>query len=151
MIKSTPFWPTLAASILVLASLHLSSCAQSKPEAEPTVQAPLTAADEQRIAPVRALLAALEAKDAVAIRNAFTDNATQAYRAESWKTPDRFKRWLESDIISRNGFVANPVFSFEGDNGIVVKGQYTSTGYQSPANFLFTVENGKVASWRMRY
>jgi len=140
----------LLVSVMCVAGLGTAR-AQSSVNNTAPVQTTLTADEEQRIAPVRALLRALEAKDAVAIRNSFASNATQAYRAEEWKTPERFKRWLESDIIRREGSVANPIFSFEGVNGIVVKGTYASKGYQSAANFLFTVENNKIVSWRMRY
>jgi len=41
-------------------------------------------------------------------------------------------------------------FSVNGHE-VVVRGQYSSRGYSSKADFLFTVENGLIASWRMRY
>ena len=102
-------------------------------------------------APVRALIEAMEAGDAARIRAQFSPNATQAYGADGrMKTPAATARWLESDIISRNGKVTNPEFS-ENGNEVIVRGQYSSQGYSSKADFLFTVENGLITSWRMRY
>ena len=54
-------------------------------------------------------------------------------------------------ILDRNGKVANPEYTIISDNEVVVKGQYSSEGYTNKANFLFTVENGLITSWRMRY
>jgi hypothetical protein len=102
-------------------------------------------------APVRALIKAMEAEDAALIRAQFSPNATQACGADGrMKSPAATARWLESDIISRNGKVLNPEFS-ENGNEVVVRGQYSSRGYSSKADFLFTVENGLITSWRMRY
>lgn len=50
----------------------------------------------------------------------------------------------------QNGKVANPEISVNG-NEVIVLGQYSSRGYSSTANFLFTVENGLITSWRIRY
>ena len=46
--------------------------------------------------------------------------------------------------------MANPEFTVTGSE-VVVRGQYNATGHTSKANFLFTVENGLITSWRMRY
>ncbi len=67
------------------------------------------------------------------------------------KTAEETKKWIESDIISRQGKVANPEFTVISKNEVVVTGQYSSRGYTNKANFLFTVENGLITSWRMRY
>lgn len=102
-------------------------------------------------APVRALIEAMDAEDAALIRAQFSPNATQAYGADGrMKSPAATVRWLESDIISRNGKVLNPEFSENGTE-VVVRGQYSSRGYSSKADFLFTVENSLITSWRMRY
>lgn len=102
-------------------------------------------------APVRALIEAMAAEDAAAIRAQFSADATQAYGADGrMKSPAATARWLETDIIQRNGKVADPVFTVNG-NEVVVQGQYNSIGYSSKADFLFTVENGLITSWRMRY
>lgn len=101
--------------------------------------------------PVRALIAAMAAGDAPRIRAQFSPNATQAYGANGrMKTPAETARWLESDIIERNGKVTDAKFSVNG-NEVVVRGQYSSDGYTSKADFLFTVANGLITSWRMRY
>lgn len=101
--------------------------------------------------PVRALIAAMAAENAEGIRAQFSPDATQAYGAEGrMASPAATARWLESDIIARNGKVTNPEFSVNG-NEVVVRGQYSSRGYSSEADFLFTVENGLITSWRMRY
>jgi SnoaL-like domain len=102
-------------------------------------------------APVRSLIEAMQAQDAARIRAQFSPNATQAYGVDGrMKTPAATARWLESDIISRNGKVDNPVFSVSG-NEVTVRGDYSSRGYSSKADFLFTVENGLITRWRMRY
>lgn len=101
--------------------------------------------------PVRALISAMLAQDAATIRAQFAPNATQAYGADGkMKEPAATAKWLESDIIQRRGRVENPEFTVNG-NEVVVRGQYTAVGYTSKANFLFTVENGLITSWRMRY
>lgn len=101
--------------------------------------------------PVRALIEAMAAGDAARIRAQFAPTATQAYGADGpMKTAAATARWLETDIISRNGKVTNPQFAVSG-NQVVVRGNYSSRGYTSKADFLFTVDNGKITSWRMRY
>lgn len=108
--------------------------------------------DETLLKPVKALIEAMEAENAKLIRAQFSEKATQAYGADGkMKTPEETKKWIESDIISRQGKVANPQCSIISENEVVVKGQYSSQGYTNPANFLFTVENGLITSWRMRY
>ncbi len=102
-------------------------------------------------APVRALIDAMAKQDAPRIRAQFSPQATQAYGADGpMKSPAATARWLETDIIERDGKVADPVFSVNG-NEVVVQGQYSARGYSSKANFLFTVDNGLITSWRMRY
>lgn len=108
--------------------------------------------DETLLKPVKALIEAMEAENAELIRAQFSEKATQAYGADGkMKTPEETKKWIESDIISRQGKVANPKFTVISKNEVVVKGQYSSHGYTNKANFLFTVENGLITSWRMRY
>lgn len=108
--------------------------------------------DENLLKPVKALIEAMEAENAKLIRAQFSETATQAYGADGiMKTPEETKKWIESDIISRQGKVANPEFTVISPKEVVVKGQYSSLGYTNKANFLFTIENGKITSWRMRY
>lgn len=108
--------------------------------------------DETLLKPVKALIEAMEAENAELIRSQFSETATQAYGADGiMKTAEETKKWLESDIISRQGKVANPEFTVISPKQVIVKGQYSSQGYTNKANFLFTVENGKITSWRMRY
>ena len=100
---------------------------------------------------VRALLAAMEANDAVRIRAAFAPAATQAYGNGAPKAGEAFSRWLQSDIIDRHGQVANAILAVTG-NEVVVTGQYrNNSGYTSAADFLFKVSNGQIVSWQMRY
>lgn len=102
--------------------------------------------------PVKMLIEAMEAENAALIRAQFSNTATQAYGADGvMKTAEQTKKWIESDIISRQGKVANPEFTVISKNEVVVTGQYSSRGYTNKANFLFTVENGLITSWRMRY
>lgn len=108
--------------------------------------------DETLLKPVKALIEAMEAENAELIRAQFSEKATQAYGADGkMKTPEETKKWIESDIINRQGKVSNPEYSVISENEVVVKGQYSSHGYTNKANFLFTVENGLITSWRMRY
>lgn len=101
--------------------------------------------------PVRSLIEAMAAGDAARIRAQFAPNATQAYGADGpMKTAAATARWLETDIIERNGKVTNPQIAVNG-NQVIVRGDYSSRGYASKADFLFTVEKGQITSWRMRY
>lgn len=67
------------------------------------------------------------------------------------KTAAETRKWIESDIISRQGKVTNPQYTVINENQVVVKGQYSSQGYTNKADFLFNVENGLITAWRMRY
>ena len=108
--------------------------------------------DEKILKPVKALIEAMKAENAKLIRAQFSETATQAYGADGiMKTAEETKKWIESDIIERQGKVANPEYTVLNENEVVVKGQYSSRGYTNKANFLFTVENGLITSWRMRY
>lgn len=108
--------------------------------------------DETLLKPVKALIDAMEKENATIIRAQFSETATQAYGADGkLKTAEETKKWLESDIIERQGKVTDPKYSVINKNAVVVTGQYSSRGYTNKANFLFTVENGLITSWRMRY
>ena len=108
--------------------------------------------DETILKPVKTLIEAMKAENAELIRAQFSETATQAYGADGiMKTAEETKKWIESDIIERQGKVANPEYTVLNENEVVVKGQYSSRGYTNKANFLFTVENGLITSWRMRY
>ncbi|MCK7516830.1 MAG: hypothetical protein MZV64_03475 [Ignavibacteriales bacterium] len=67
------------------------------------------------------------------------------------KNTEATAKWLESDIISRQGKVNNPEYTVLSDTEVAVKGQYVSQGYSNKANFLFTVKDNLITSWRMRY
>ena|SRR5690606_27484033 len=108
--------------------------------------------DETLSRPVKALMEAMDAENAELIRAQFAETATQAYGADGiMKTAEETQKWIESDIIDRQGKVANPKFTVISKNEVVVKGQYSSRGYTNKANFLFTVDHGLITSWRMRY
>lgn len=108
--------------------------------------------DENVLKPVKALIEAMQAENAELISAQFSETATQAYGAEgTMKTAEETRKWLESDIINRQGKVANPQYTIINENQVVVKGQYSSHGYTNKADFLFTVDNGLITSWRMRY
>lgn len=107
--------------------------------------------DQDADTPVHALIEAMAAGDAERIRAQFSPSATQAYGADGqMKTPAETARWLESDIIERNGTVVDPEYVVDG-NEIIVRGTYRSEGYSNKADFLFTVDDGLITSWRMRY
>ncbi|WP_158535033.1 nuclear transport factor 2-like protein [Acaryochloris thomasi] len=92
----------------------------------------------------------MQTNDAERIRSLFDANASQAYGDGAAKSGEAFFRWLDSDIIERQGRVENAQLAVNG-NEVVVTGQYRSIGYASEANFLLTVENGRIINWRMRY
>lgn len=102
---------------------------------------------------VSALISAMEANDATRIRSLFAKNATQKY--ERWyafnKSGDKFRAWLESDIIEVHGRVMEPKLKADGKE-VVVTGTYVNNdNYKSAADFLIVVEEGKIVSWTMRY
>lgn len=102
---------------------------------------------------VAELISAMEVNDADRIRAVFADDATQEY--ERWyarkKTGDKFRAWLESDIIKMHGRVINPKLEAV-SNKVVVTGTYVNNdNYRSAADFLLVVEKGKIVSWTMRY
>lgn len=135
-------WATIALGAALWGAAASAQTLSPPPAASATVAADV---------PVRALIAAMQAQDAAAIRAQLAPTATQAYGADGkMKTPEATARWLESDIIKRRGKVVDPEFTTTG-NEVVVRGQYSASGYTSKANFLFTVENGSITSWRMRY
>ncbi len=108
--------------------------------------------EEALLKPVRTLIEAMEAENAELIRAQFSKTATQAYGSDgTMKTAQETAKWLESDIISREGKVSKPEYTVLNENEVVVKGQYSSRGYTNKANFLFTVKDGLITSWRMRY
>lgn len=99
---------------------------------------------------IRALIEAMKVNDAEKITSLFNANATQAYGDGAAKSGEAFFKWLKSDIIDRKGHVENAQFSVDGTE-VVVTGQYSSIGYTNKANFLFSVKDGQIMSWRMRY
>ena len=144
----------MVAGLLAVAFAGAAANAQTPTSPASTAAASGAAASTTGIAvdaPVRALIAAMQAGDAPAIRARFAPAATQAYGSDGrMKTAAATAKWLESDIIERAGKVDKPEFSVDG-NQVVVRGQYNAKGYSSKADFLFTVENGLITSWRMRY
>ncbi|WP_197496161.1 nuclear transport factor 2 family protein [Maribacter hydrothermalis] len=99
---------------------------------------------------IKLLMTAMSANDAEKIRSLFNSNASQAYGDGAAKSGKAFFSWLESDIIKRKGHVDNAKYTVNG-NEVVVTGQYSSEGYTNKANFLFTVKDGQIMSWQMRY
>lgn len=102
---------------------------------------------------VLALLSAMEANNGPRIRSLFANNATQNY--ERWyamqKRGDKFRAWLESDIIEVQGRVVAPKFNVDGERVIVTGTYINNNDYKSAADFLFIVKDGKILSWTMRY
>lgn len=109
-----------------------------------------TSAKTAALQTVTALLVSMEKKDAEGIRAAFAKGAAQTYQNGLTKSDEAFHRWLEANIIKREGRVEQAQVKAEGNN-IIVTGMYKSKGYVSPANFLMTVENGLITHWEMRY
>ena len=139
--------------IILFTSLALTACGQSQiSDQTKKTQNLEKMQNETVLKPVKTLIEAMQAENAELIRAQFSKNATQAYGAEgTMKTADETRKWIESDIISRQGKVANPQYTVINENQVVVKGQYSSQGYTNKADFLFNVENGLITAWRMRY
>lgn len=138
--------------IILFTSLALTACGQSQKSDQTETQNLEKMQNETVLKPVKTLIEAMQAENAELIRAQFSKNATQAYGAEgTMKTADETRKWIESDIISRQGKVANPQYTVINENQVVVKGQYSSQGYTNKADFLFNVENGLITAWRMRY
>lgn len=138
--------------IVLFTSLALTACGQSQKSDQTKTQNLEKMQNETVLKPVKTLIEAMQAENAELIRAQFSKNATQAYGAEgTMKTANETKKWIESDIISRQGKVANPQYTIINENQVVVKGQYSSQGYTNKGDFLFNVENGLITAWRMRY
>lgn len=138
--------------IVLFTSLALTACGQAQKNDQTKTQNFEKMQNETLLKPVKALIEAMQAENAELIRAQFSKNATQAYGAEGiMKTADETRKWIESDIISRQGKVSNPQYTVINENQVVVKGQYSSQGYTNKADFLFNVENGLITAWRMRY
>jgi len=99
---------------------------------------------------VKKLIEAMKVNDGNKIKSLFHENASQAYGDGPSKSGKKFFSWLDSDIIDRKGHVENAKYAVDG-NSVVVTGQYSSIGYTNKANFLFSVKDGKIMSWQMRY
>ncbi|TAG45156.1 MAG: nuclear transport factor 2 family protein [Cytophagia bacterium] len=149
--------------LFVFASINFTDCGQKtvkqeKIKSETSKQAISkinkmdNSTNQTILIPVKTLIEAMEAQNASLIRLQFAKTATQAYGANgTMKSPEETAKWLETDIISRQGKVANPEYTILNGNQVVVKGQYSSRGYSNAADFLFTIENSLITSWRMRY
>ncbi|QLL57865.1 nuclear transport factor 2-like protein [Empedobacter falsenii] len=138
--------------IILFCSFVLTSCGQTQNTNQTENQNTKKMQDETVLKPVKTLIEAMQSENAELIRAQFSETATQAYGADGvMKTAEETKKWFESDIISRQGKVANPQYTVISENQVVVTGQYSSIGYTNKADFLFTVENGLITSWRMRY
>src|SRR5690554_1598035 len=137
---------------LITLTVSLTSCGQTQKNNQTETQNSEKMQDKTLLKPVKALMEAMQSENAELIRAQFSKTATQAYGADGiMKTAEETRKWLESDIISRQGKVANPQYTVINENEVVVTGQYSSQGYTNKANFLFTVENGLITGWRMRY
>lgn len=138
--------------IILFTSLALTACGQSQISDQTKTQNLEKMQNVTVLKPVKTLIEAMQAENAELIRAQFSKNATQAYGAEgTMKTAAETRKWIESDIISRQGKVTNPEYTVINENQVVVKGQYSSQGYTNKADFLFNVENGLITAWRMRY
>lgn len=138
--------------IILFTSLALTACGQAQKSDQTKTQNLEKMQNETLLKPVKTLIEAMQAENAELIKAQFSKNATQAYGAEgTMKTAYETRKWIESDIISRQGKVANPQYPIINENQVVVKGQYSSQGYTNKADFLFNVENGLITAWRMRY
>jgi hypothetical protein len=90
---------------------------------------------------------ALNGNDAKAIKAAFAANAWTAYGENgARKTGDALMAWLESDIIRVKGKLEVQSKTLNG-NAVTVTGRYSSTGWSGNAKYIFTVQNGLIASW----
>lgn len=99
---------------------------------------------------VQALIDAMAENDPQGITAVFADNARQAYGTRTPRTGDAFRAWLQSDIVEDQGRLADAILTTDG-NSVVATGTYrNANGYESAADFLFIVEDGRIASWTIR-
>lgn len=132
--------------------LALVACGQIQNSNQVQIQNSEKMQDKTVLKPIKTLIEAMQTENAELIRAQFSKTATQAYGADgTMKAAEETRKWLESDIIDRQGKVANPQYTVVNENQVVVKGQYSSRGYTNKADFLFTVENELITGWRMRY
>lgn len=138
--------------LLPLLLLSLMACGQQNSSTKNTKTNQNKMNQEEILKPIKELIDAMQKEDAARIRAQFSKNATQAYGADGkMKSSEETKTWIETDIINRKGKLENSTFDLVSNTEVVVTGQYKSIGYTNKANFLFTVENGLITSWRMRY
>lgn len=128
--------------------MSITACAQNKNQNSNQEINKKTMNNPEQI--IKSLIGAMKTNDADKIKSLFNENASQAYGDGPSKSGKAFFSWLDSDIIDRKGHVENANYSVQ-ENNVVVTGQYSSIGYTNKANFLFTVKDGKIMSWKMRY
>ena len=98
---------------------------------------------------VKRFVNAVNSNNTAAVRAMFAPNAWSAYgEGGARKTGDALLAWLESDILRVNGKIAVTRETVNG-NTVTIEGRYTSTGWSGNARYVFTVQNGLIASWTL--
>lgn len=96
------------------------------------------------------LIDAMAVNDADRIAALFGENAQQAYGRRSPRTGAAFRDWLQSDIIAVHGRLEDAQLSSEGGT-VMATGRYRNdNGYESDADFLFEIEEGRIIRWIVR-
>ncbi|MGL4239047.1 hypothetical protein [Tabrizicola sp.] len=99
---------------------------------------------------VDALIAAMASGDAATVEGSFTPDAGYAYSLDGNLTRgDGFDGWITSDITGPGSQFMIESATVTGDtvDALVMWGRGGSM--TSPARYVFTVEGGKIDSWRM--
>ena len=109
-----------------------------------------SANEQDPLAVVQSLAAAMQAADDPTIVEAFTEDAGYAYSLEgALSRGERFDAWLTSDITGPDSIFEIEEATVNGDtvDTLVVWGRGGNAA--SEARYVFTVIDGRIDSWRM--
>lgn len=98
---------------------------------------------------VNAFVEAVNKGDRAAARALFAQNGFVAYGMQrAAKRGAELDGWLQSDIFGVKGRIENVTLKTEG-NKVTLSGRYTSTGWSGTANYVFTIEGGRITAWNL--
>jgi hypothetical protein len=150
MNKPTKLALTLTLGILgtvAAAGPNAAACAPAALAATPVSEVRLVTQTPADV--VNAFVEAVNKCDRAAARALFAQNGFAAYGMQG--APKRgadLDSWLQSDIFAVRGKIENITLATEG-NRVTLRGRYTSTGWSGNANYLFTIEGGRITAWNL--
>ena len=150
MNKPTKLALTLVLGLLgvnAVAGPNAAACAPAALAATPASEVRLVAQTPADV--VKAFVEAVNNGDRAAARALFAQNGFAAYGMQG--APKRgadLDGWLQSDIFGVKGKIENVTLTTEG-NRVTLRGRYTSTGWSGNANYIFTIEGGRITAWNL--